>query len=454
MDVFLLIDDDSGVLSMMERLLQGSFPTSRVVGGSSGKDAFDLLKTERPDVIILDVNLPDQSGFDVCRELRKDPTTSSLPILMVTGDKVETLNRVKGLELGADAYIYKPFLPDEFIAQIKVMLRIKAAEDHLRSQKEELEKAFQEQTVELQHSREMLQQKVFELQETLERQTQELIRADRLASVGMLAAGIAHEVNNPNTFISSNLQTFRMFWKDMDAMLESAAPLLPVEQTRKLAFIREEMPDLLKGLDEGTRRIAGIVSGIKGYAAGSSDQHRVVNMAEIVEAALRLAWNQLKHDIEVINQMPSDLPKVFGSEQLLVQVFLNLILNAAHAMKEHRGEGVLTISGFVNEEHMVSVSVADNGPGIRREDLDNLFNPFFTTRRGKGGTGLGLFVSHGIVKGHSGRLEVHSEPNQGAVFHVLLPMVDVNQSLEVLVEDEAALATEPDAGEHALAKRT
>jgi signal transduction histidine kinase len=454
MEVFLLVDDDAGALTLMDRILKRAFSSCRILHSKTGQDALDTLKVERPDVVVLDVNLPDQSGFDVCRTLRSDPVTAGLPILMVTGERVESSNRVQGLEIGADGYIYKPFLPNEFVAQVKVMLRVKTAEDHLRSQKEELEKAFQEQTVELQHSREALQQKVSELQETLERQTQELIRADRLASVGVLAAGIAHEVNNPNTFIASNLQTFKMFWNDVEAMLAGASAALPPEQARKWAFIREEMPALVKGLEEGTKRIAGIVTGIKGYAAGSSENQRIVDITEIVESALRLAWNQLKHDIEVINHLPADLPKVFGSEQLLVQVFLNLFLNAAHAMKEHRGEGVLTLSGFVNDENMVVVSVADNGPGIRSEDLANLFNPFFTTRREKGGTGLGLFVSHGIIKGHNGRLEVASVVNQGTTFQVVLPMVDRNQSVEVLVEDETAADAEPAAAEHAPAKRT
>ncbi len=437
MKTFLIIDDDEDALKLMDRIMARSFPKSTILHGTTGSQALDLLKTERPDVIILDVNLPDMSGLEVCGAIRNNPATASLPVLMVTGDRVESANRIEGLEIGADGYIYKPFLPNEFVAHVNVMLRVKMAEDHLRSQKDELEKAFQEQTLELQHSRLVLQQKVLELQETLERQTQELIRADRLASVGMLAAGIAHEVNNPNTFIASNLQTFRMFWDDLGGMLSSAAQTFSPEQSRKLAFICEEMPALLKGLDEGVKRIAGIVSGIKGYAAGSPEQHRIVNMAEVADSALRLAWNQLKHDIEIINNIPDDLPKVFGSEQLLVQVFLNLFLNAGHAMKEYRGEGVLTLSGFVADEGMVVVSVADNGPGIRNEDIANLFNPFFTTRRGKGGTGLGLFVSHGIIKGHGGRFEVTGELEKGTTFQVLLPMVDQNQSLEALVEDDA-----------------
>lgn len=434
---FLVVDDDRALSAMAERALAAAFPGCAVTIVSDGNAALSTASKAEFDVIVLDVNIPGLDGFDVCKALKSDPAAPRAPVIMITGERLDPISKNIGLELGADSFLYKPFRVDELISQVKVMLRIKAAEDTLRRQKDELQKAFNEQTIELQKSRDDLEKKVVELEGTIARQTQDLIKADRLAAVGILAAGLAHEVNNPNTFIGSNLQTFKMFWKELEPALAGLDD--PDSKRRqRLNFIFQEMPGVIKGMEEGVKRISSIVRGMKSYASGHSGEQRIIDMGEVIESALRLVWNHIKYDIEVRKDIPPDLPKVYGIEQMLCQVFVNLFLNAAHAIKEHKGEGALTVTGGVDADRYVVISVSDTGHGIPPEQMRNLFNPFYTTRRDRGGTGLGLFVSHGIIKGHNGVMEVESVVDKGTTFRVKIPMISKDQSVEAVIEGDVA----------------
>ncbi len=432
---FLIIDDDQAVLRLLAEIVSAAFKNARVLTAGTGRSGLELAQGERPDVILLDMLLPDISGLEVCRQVKNNKLTCRIPVIFITSVCKESKHRVSGLDTGADYYLHKPFDNNELVAQLKATLRIKQSEDSLRAQKLDLEEAFRKQTEELRLSREALAQKVEELEKLVESQTQELVRADRLAAMGILSAGIAHEVNNPNTFIMSNLQTFRLFWDQILKALDQREQCSEADLQR-MEFIRQEMPGLLQGMEEGARRIKAIVLGMKNYVSGNNADNRVVDLRDVVEAALRLIHNQIKHDVEVQTDFAPDLPRVFGSEQLICQVFVNLILNAANVMREHRGEGLLRIKGCRVDGQSV-VSFQDNGPGMDHETMRNLFNPFFTMRRGRGGTGLGLFVSHGIIKGHGGTIDVASQPGQGAVFHVRLPAIEKEQTLTAEVENTA-----------------
>ncbi len=432
MSNFLLIDDDPTILRLLEEVIARSFADARVFTSETGGKGLELAKTKMPDVILLDLSLPDIGGVEVCRQLKSNDRTRNIPVILVTASQKESQEIVNGLETGADYCLHKPFETANLVAHVRASLRIKQTEDKLRSEKIRVEALFERQTADLLQSRELLAEKVQELQKRVEEQTQELIRADRLAAIGVLAAGIAHEINNPTTFIRSNIKTFRLFWEVTTKLLdqrEAADDTL----SKRMEFVRQEMPGLIKGIEEGCTRITAVVQGMKHYIADDNVESRVVDLREVVNSALRLTHNQIKHDIEVHVDFTRDTPHVLGSEQLLHQVMVNLVLNAANIMREYRGEGQLLITGSGSDGQAV-VSVRDNGPGMDEQTLNNLFNPFFTMRRGKGGTGLGLFVSHGIVKGHNGTIEVETELNKGTTFHVKLPAIEKEQTLAAEVE--------------------
>ncbi len=314
------------------------------------------------------------------------------------------------------------------------MLRIKRAEDLLREQKESLERTVKEQTVELEHSRRELQFKVRILEGLLESKTKAVIEKDHAASDRLLTMGIAHEINNPNAFISSNLQTFARFWEVVDRALDKDATLTEKE-LQQLAFVRKEVPGLVNGMRKGTERISSIIWHMRNYAGDIMANARILDVPRLIDSAVEMASVQLPPTIEVSRKMPKSLPKIYGSEQMLCQVIVNLLTNAAHAINDSGKPGAITVRARRETGDGVAIEISDTGLGIDGKDLERLFDPFFTTRRGKGGTGLGLFFGHGIVKGHKGVLTAESEPGKGATMTIRLPPADAE-----LVRSAAAAA--------------
>ncbi|BDG01903.1 ATP-binding protein [Anaeromyxobacter oryzae] len=240
-------------------------------------------------------------------------------------------------------------------------------------------------------------------------QTQ-LQAADRLASVGTLAAGVAHEMNNPLAYVVSNLG----FVNDALAQLERGTPGAPAP-----GELRQALRDAL----DGAGRVRAIVRGLRQFAVPErAAAHEPVDVATEIEAALGLARNELVHRARVSVDVPASLPRVIAGEHDLGQVLVNLLLNAAQAIPEGRAaENEVRIAAGIDGDWVV-VEVRDTGAGIAPADLPRIFDPFFTTKPVGCGTGLGLSVCHGIVTGLGGRIHVESLPGQGARFRVSLPI--------------------------------
>ncbi len=420
-DSILVADDDAGVLATIAWVLRDAFPECRVLKSSTGQACLDAVAREHPDILILDVHLPDITGTEICQRLKANETTRPIPILMVTGGNFHPGRKAAALEAGADAYLYKPFENAELAAQVKVMLRIKHTEDSLRGQKTVLEEAVRAQTEELEQHRRALQDKVSILEDLLEAKTKTLIDKDHAASDRLLTMGIAHEINNPSTFIASNLQTFEQFWTHIDKALTSGSTLDATERQR-LDFIRAEMPPLVEGMKKGVERISSIIWQMKHYADDIMTNARCLTVPTLIRSTLDLLRGQLAPNVTVTTDIPDLRPQIYGSEMMLSQVLVNLVSNAAHAIGESGKPGTINIHAWIDAGVWIVIEVADNGPGIAAADLAKLFNPFFTTRRGKGGTGLGLFFSQGIVKGHRGSLSATSVHGSGSTFTIRLPV--------------------------------
>jgi signal transduction histidine kinase len=236
-----------------------------------------------------------------------------------------------------------------------------------------------------------------------------LLTSARLAAVGELAAGIAHEINNPLAYIGSNLRFLRERW------LELASP--PAHDAKEDA--RERLEEGLALLDEsleGVERAAAIVRDVRAFSRGGGDERERFEPPELVERALRVAAPHLRHRVRVVREL-DDAATIEGVRREIEQVLLNLIVNAAQAIE---GEGTLRVRTrtLVGE---VEIEVADDGVGIPPELVDRIFDPFFTTKPAGEGTGLGLSISHEIVRRHGGRIEVRSAPGRGSAFRVRLP---------------------------------
>jgi two-component system sensor histidine kinase TtrS len=283
---------------------------------------------------------------------------------------------------------------------------------------------------------EQLRQKMAE-QEALnhrliETQSQ-LLQAKKMASVGLLAAGVAHEINTPLGYVTSNLGALERYTHDLLDLLDTYDNIeteLPENNPLRLKlaeqkvsidldYLREDSVTLLVDMRKGLERVRAIVQGLRNFSDPDDTHWQRVDLNECLEGTLAVAASELKKGIEVVREYAT-LPSVQCQPQAINQVFLNLVLNALSAMD---GDGLLTLrSGIDGEQAWAWVEVRDTGHGISPENLEHIFDPFFTTKPVGAGTGLGLSICYGIVQKHHGRIEVSSTPGEGSVFRVLLPV--------------------------------
>lgn len=291
-----------------------------------------------------------------------------------------------------------------------------------------LEETVQERTVEIRRAGEALQVEIVERKQ-LESQ---LLQSEKLAAIGQLAAGVAHEINNPMGFISSNIGTLDEYCKGLLEMLsayeaveqivgspEVATKLKDMRERLELDFLKEDIPQLMQESKQGISRVRQIVQDLKDFSrVDSSQTWQWANVHEGIDSTLNIAASELKYKADVVKEYGC-IPEIECLPMQLNQVILNLLVNAAQAMGETRGQ--ITIRTGTEAEHIV-IEVADTGPGIAPEILPRVFEPFFTTKPVGKGTGLGLSLSYGIVQKHSGLILVDSVPGAGTTFRIELPI--------------------------------
>jgi len=258
------------------------------------------------------------------------------------------------------------------------------------------------------------------------RKMQERLRqVDKMAAIGTLASGIAHEINNPNNFILVNAQFISDVWPDINQILTNYAEEHGDYCLGELHFseVGVFIPQLLNGLMEGSHRINGIVTGLKNFARKEKTLlDQTVDFNKVIEAALSLLHNEIrKHTDKFQCILAENLPTVTGSFQQLEQVIVNLTMNALQALRD-RGKGVFLSTSYAQSLGEVIFKVRDEGVGMPDEVRQAIFDPFYTTKYDTGGTGLGLSICFSIVKEHGGIIECESEPERGSTFYVRLPV--------------------------------
>ena len=271
-----------------------------------------------------------------------------------------------------------------------------------------------------------------ELNSKLSDAQSKLIQSEKLASIGQLAAGVAHEINNPIGFIFSNFGTLEQYLEDLFQMLDAyeqaeasvsdgaaLARIRSLKADLDIDYLKEDIPNLMRESRDGIQRVRKIVQDLKDFSRVDARQEwESVDLHAGIDSTLNIVNNEIKYKADVVKHYGA-LPEVQCLPSELNQVFMNLLVNAAHAITAERG--TITISTGV-EGPNVWVEVADTGAGIAQENLKRIFDPFFTTKPVGKGTGLGLSLSYGIVQKHSGRMEVHSELGVGTRFRVTLPI--------------------------------
>jgi signal transduction histidine kinase len=268
----------------------------------------------------------------------------------------------------------------------------------------------------------------------LEEAHNQLLQSEKMASIGQLAAGVAHEINNPIGYVNSNLGTLRSYVEKilsvLDAYEQAEAVCNPVARARaralkeevELDFLKEDILSLLKESGEGIQRVKQIVQDLKDFSHVDEAEWQLADLHSGLDSTLNVVNNEIKYKADVVREY-GDIPRVECLPSQINQVFMNMLVNAAHAMDDDK-RGLITVrTGADGDE--VWVEFADNGKGIPPENLTRIFDPFFTTKPIGKGTGLGLSLSYSIVEKHHGRIEVISEVGKGTIFRVILPVTNV-----------------------------
>lgn len=289
-------------------------------------------------------------------------------------------------------------------------------------------RATEDRVKELLRANEELKQLNAQLSEAQDK----LMQSERMASIGQLAAGVAHEINNPIGFIFSNFGTLERYLGDLFQMLsayeeaESALVGSPVgiqlkalREKIELDYLKDDIPSLMAESKDGITRVRNIVQNLKDFSRVDTSQKWVLaDLHHGLDSTLNIVNNEIKYKADVI-KVYSELPDIECLPSELNQVFMNLLVNAAHAI--HRDRGTITVTTRTQGDH-VWVEIQDDGEGIAKENIGRIFDPFFTTKPVGKGTGLGLSLSYGIVKKHYGNIEVESEKGVGTLFRVKLPI--------------------------------
>lgn len=259
----------------------------------------------------------------------------------------------------------------------------------------------------------------------------QLLQSEKLASIGQLAAGVAHEINNPISFVNSNCSALLGYVKGMLELItvfeaEEAAldevDRLRIEEVKKhidLQYIREDILSLIQEMSEGIHRVRKIVQDLKDFSHADNGRWQYVNLHKGLDSTINIVCNEIKYVADVVKDY-SSIPEIECLPFQLNQVFLNLLMNASQAIKNKRG--TITIRTGVERSSYVFVEITDDGDGITPENLKRIFDPFFTTKPIGKGTGLGLSVSYGIIAKHKGEIDVKSLPGQGTTFRIWLPI--------------------------------
>ncbi|BAY18406.1 response regulator receiver sensor signal transduction histidine kinase [Anabaenopsis circularis NIES-21] len=423
----LIVDDNSANLGVLSDALDQV--GLEVWVAKSGKVALERVKYALPNLILLDVMMPEIDGFETCRLLKADPKTQDIPVIFMTALS-DTTNKITGFKVGAVDYITKPFQQEEVLSRVKLHLKL------------------HDLAVKLEHKNVLLEQKVTEVSQAydeLKKVQIQLIQSEKLSSLGQMVAGIAHEINNPVNFIYGNLVHANEYTQEVlnilhlyQAEYPNPTPRIQAElELTDLEFLESDLLKLLNSMNFGARRIREIVKSMRIFSRTDDATLTETDIHECLDGTLTILNYRLKQKtdsfkIEVIKDYGL-LPPVECYAVQINQVFMNLLSNAIDALDEydqqrslaeiHQKPSRIEIHTNMISDEWVAIHITDNGPGISPEVQAKLFEPFFTTKPTGKGTGLGLSISHQIVVDkHGGNITCKSIPGNGTEFIVKIPI--------------------------------
>jgi two-component system NtrC family sensor kinase len=418
----LAVDDSPTYLHELAAILQGE--GYDVVLARSGEEALDMLAAQHVDCVLLDLIMPGLDGIETCRRVKASPVARDIPLILLTAVEDRTA-MIAGLSTGADDFISKSSEFEVLKARVRAQLRRKQLEDEhrkvreqlLRSQIEASEARAQRELAEtraalveeMKRANHELGQAYRELQAT----QAQLVQSAKMASLGELVAGVAHEINNPLAFAVSHLSTARR-------SLEKLGRRIQTESSQADLLHWERAEDRLREMSLGLERIRELVVKLRTFSRMDGGERGLISMRECVDSLLTILGHRLRGGIEVETRLGEpDQIECFPS--LINQALLNLVSNAIDAIDGH---GRLAISTGVDGDSY-SITVTDTGPGIPEELRERVLEPFFTTKPVGAGTGLGLSITYSIVKKHQGTLELRDAEGGGTAAIIKIPLIPI-----------------------------
>ncbi len=422
----LVVDDSQLNLTIAKRCLDDIPAITQVLLCNDPVKVHDILKEHWIDILILDIIMPVISGLEILEQLRSDSRYDDIPIIMLTSlDDLESYT--KCFELGAFDYIIKPINVIEFNARLKVAIESKNQSNHLKS----LIEVTREQNEELKEINAKLTEAKFSL-----------VQSEKMAAIGQLAAGFAHEINNPMGFVKSNFDILHKYFNRVIEFLTfvqdkiiskefmndpefNLCVLSDKYKSLKIDLILDELEGIFSDSSSGLDRITEIVQSLRVFARSSKDNEKDTNvLIDLIHQVVLITKNEVKYVANVEIDVPDDIV-IYCNRIQLAQVFVNIILNAAQAIRsqERSDQGSIKIIARKENQNII-IWFIDDGPGISEEHIMKVFEPFFTTKEIGQGTGLGLSVSYDIiVNKHAGAIDVKSELGKGATFIITLPII-------------------------------
>jgi C4-dicarboxylate-specific signal transduction histidine kinase len=374
----LVADDEPDMRRFLRSQLDADYD---VLEAADGLQAAEKAMQFLPDIILLDMMMPEMDGLAVCRELRKHEETAVVPIILLTA-RADEETKFNALEMGANDFLAKPFSSTELHARIKNLVE---SHDFQRN---------------LSQKNRALSNTIEQLKDT----ESQLVQSEKLASLGRMSAGIIHEINNPLNFATTGLFALR-------------------NKCKKLGpEARREYEEILGDIEEGMKRVRNIVSDLRMFTHPEAGPSEPVEVTDAVNTSLRFLAGEWKNKVRVeLDIAPGQ--SVLANRNKLIHVLVNLLQNSLDAMRKKKFENetpALSIHGWV-EGNRSFISVRDNGPGIEQKHLDKIFDPFFTTKDVGEGMGLGLSICHRIVRGYDGHISVDTEAGRFCEFTLDFP---------------------------------
>ncbi|MEH2193482.1 MAG: response regulator [Nostoc sp.] len=439
----LVVDDTPDNLRLLSAMLTAQgFEVRKAL---NGKMALTACQMVLPDVILLDINMPDMDGYQVCQQLKADDKTSEVPVIFISALD-DVVDKVKAFDVGGVDYIAKPFHGAEVILRIENQINLRLLQ------------------VKLQEKNILLQEALDNLKSAQVQQ----IQNEKMVALGQLVAGLAHEINNPISFIYGNLQYAGEYVQDLVNLIEVyqqeyPKPTFKVQQIAKdidLNFVINDLQNLIGAMYRGSDRIREIVLALQHFSRHDEAEMKRVNIHEDIENTLVMLQHRLREATDrpaiIVVKDYGNLPLVTCYTSELNQVFMHLLNNAIDAIEEKLGNqssnlyslmpldnGYTPVAALgetqkpqwllptpqirihteVTELNTIKIAIADNGPGIDESLRSRLFDPFFTTKAVGKGSGLGLSISYQIiVQKHRGNITCNSSIGQGAEFAIEIPI--------------------------------